>query len=79
MKKINFYTRKACLLCEEALTIVRVFESLYDLHVEVRDIETNETWLEQFHFEIPVIEAKGEFLRGNEMTYENIEAFMKRL
>lgn len=79
MKKINFYTRTKCGLCDEALTIVRVLQSLYDVEVEIRDIETEEAWFEAFHLEIPVIEGSGEFLLGNKMSYDEIEAFIKRL
>lgn len=76
MKKFYFYTRKQCLLCEEALTIIRVMESLYDIEVEVRDIETDESWLEEFHLAIPVLEGEGRFLLGNEMSYDEVEAFI---
>jgi len=79
MSKIYFYNRKQCLLCDEALAIVRIMESLYDLDVEIRDIDSNEAWFEAFHLEIPVIEGAGKFLLGNAMSYDEIETFIKRL
>lgn len=79
MPNIYFYNRKQCGLCDEALAIVRIMQSLYDVEVEIRDIESNEDWFEAYHLEIPVIEGAGKFLLGNAMSYDEIEAFIKEL
>lgn len=76
MFTINFYTRDQCLLCDEALQHLKTLQHLYDFKIDVRDIETDEQWFEEFHLVIPVIELKGQQLYGNEISLLNIEKFI---
>lgn len=78
MGKVSFYTKENCMLCEEALSFLEIMQSIYEFELDIRDIETNEAWLEEFHLAIPVIQVQDAFLYGNEMEPAQIEAFLQK-
>ena len=56
MKNVIFYTRKNCLLCEEALELMETIKKLYPFELVVKDIYEEEIYLEKYHLMIPVVE-----------------------
>ncbi len=63
MARIQFYTRRGCHLCEIML------EQLLPLlqgraEIDIRDIDSNASWLEKFDIRVPVIELDGRTISG---------------
>jgi len=77
MLSVNFYTKEHCLLCEEALTIVEILQSMYSFQINICDIHERDDWLEQYFLLIPVVEINGTKLTGNQLTYPIIEETIK--
>lgn len=74
---VHFYTKKNCTLCEEAQSLLRLLQADFDFNVEVRDIDTNDTWLEHYHIRIPVIEIGDVQIDCETMQYEQIKQFLE--
>ena len=60
MARITFYTRKDCLLCEEAAHLLRRLAPEFGLDVEEVDIETDRALLERYEESIPALTLDGE-------------------
>lgn len=78
MSIIQFYTRENCQLCEEAHILLQVLQNKYDFHIDLRNIETNETWFEKYHIIIPVIKIKNTVLNCNMIDLDVIEKAIKK-
>lgn len=76
MATVIFYTKENCLLCDEALMYLKTLQHLHQFDIDVRDIYTNEQWLEKYHLVIPVIEVDNEQLFGNDISLTNMEQFL---
>lgn len=76
MKKVIFYTKEDCLLCDEAFMYLETLQHLHSFQLEVRNIYENDLWLEKYHLTIPVIEINHQQLLGNDMSLVNIEQFI---
>lgn len=74
---VHFYTKENCSLCEEAYTLLKMFQHDYQFTIEKRDIYKNDDWLEKYQLLIPVIEIKDKLLTCEEMHYDKIEALLK--
>ncbi|HLR54983.1 MAG TPA: glutaredoxin family protein [Pseudogracilibacillus sp.] len=75
---VIFYTKQNCPLCEEAYLLLELFEEAYALDIEVRDIYTNDAWLEAYQISIPVIQIKDTILTANDMDVQRIEGALQR-
>lgn len=78
MIQINFYTKDPCPLCDEAIELLKLFENEYPHTIERRDITENIEWLRKFRTKIPVLQIQDDFLKAEEITYENLETFLKK-
>ena len=58
MKTLTVYTRRGCHLCE---VLIEELALLVDgrLLLQVRDIDTNQEWLDRWVADIPVVEFDG--------------------
>jgi len=79
LKEINFYYREQCQLCDEALDILSILKNLYTFQIKMCNINLNEEWFERYHLEIPVLEAGNRRLLGNEISFQQIESYIKSL
>ena len=61
MRRLVFYTREGCCLCQDALAIVRRVGSNHPgaFQLELRDIEADQTLLRRYLERIPVLEIDG--------------------
>lgn len=78
MTKVHFYTKEICSLCEEAEALLYLFQEAFNLDIEVRDIYTNDTWLEKYHLRIPVIEIEIAQIDCETMSYDHLRQFLKK-
>lgn len=77
MSKIQFFTKQDCLLCDEALDLVKLVIDQYDVQLEIVDIYTSDTLLEKYQLQIPVLKVKDEELYGEALTYDKIETLVQ--
>lgn len=75
---VIFYTKEKCLLCEDALDMLRSFQDDYLLIIEERDIYTNKEWLMDYQIRIPVIEINGEQLDCEEISYKALSKLLQK-
>lgn len=74
MMQIRFYTKENCSLCDDAYDLLTLFEHDYEFTVEVRDIYTNDSWLEEYQLLIPVIQIDDTLLTCEQsLQYDEIE------
>ena len=59
--EVTLYTRANCPLCDKAKAAIRAAESLYRLHIELRevDIDSHHALRERFTNDVPVIYVAG--------------------
>lgn len=78
MKTVNFYTKDMCGLCEKAEALLYMFQQDFPFKIEVRDIHTNDNWLETYQLRIPVIEIDDQRIDCEKMGYDNVKTFLNR-
>ncbi|SDO40719.1 glutaredoxin family protein [Alkalicoccus daliensis] len=57
--KLYFYTKENCPLCDKAWAKLEDLQREKNFEIEVRDIYTNDDWLEVYQIRIPVIETEN--------------------
>ncbi|MCM3443399.1 glutaredoxin family protein [Metabacillus halosaccharovorans] len=60
MKKVIFYSKENCSLCDKGLAIIHELQEEFDFEYKVVDIYQNDELLEKFQIMIPVIEIEEE-------------------
>lgn len=78
MVTVQFYTKENCSLCDEAYTLLMLFQSHYDFELEEIDIYSDDALLEEYQLLIPAVRMNDTFLTCEEMGYENLDAALKR-
>jgi glutaredoxin len=76
--RITFYTRKDCLLCDEAAHLLRRLAPEFGLEVEEVDIETDPALLERYKESIPAIALDGEPLLSAPLDESRLRAVLTR-
>lgn len=75
---IIFYTKEMCSLCDDAEALLSSLAIDYPHTIEKRDIYSREEWLLKYQLEIPVLEINGEQINCNEISFDTVEAFLKK-
>ncbi|WP_368657899.1 glutaredoxin family protein [Metabacillus halosaccharovorans] len=60
MKKVIFYSKENCSLCDKGLAIIHELQEEFDFEYKVVDIYQNDELLEKFQIMIPVVEIEEE-------------------
>ncbi len=58
-RRVTFYTKAGCHLCEQAEELLDALRAEYDLQVTAIDITTNLDIYERYKYEIPVVAVEG--------------------
>ena len=58
MVKVTLYYKEGCWLCDTAEEMLNGLTLKYDIHVNKKDIESDDELYEQYRFDIPVFEFK---------------------
>lgn len=58
MKKVIFYSKENCSLCDKGLAIIHELQEEFDFEYEVVDIYQDDELLEKFQMMIPVVEIE---------------------
>ena len=59
MRRVTFYTKPGCHLCERAEELLEDLRRDYDVHVTAIDITADLAVFERYKYEIPVIVVAG--------------------
>lgn len=61
MKRVTFYTKPDCKLCDAALYVIHRVQQSADFHLECVDIAAvgNESWMVAYGYDIPVVHIDG--------------------
>lgn len=78
MPTVILYTKEFCPLCDDAKLMLETLQNKYSYHIEIRDIHTNNNWLEQYHLLIPCIEINDKTLDASELDWHTLEQFVQR-
>lgn len=79
MRKVIFYTRQNCKLCDEALALVQTIQELEAFELEIKDIYEEEIYLEKYHLLIPVVEIGENVLYGENLRLDQLLIHLKEL
>lgn len=78
MLHINFYTKENCPLCDQALALVEMLQNDYPCTIEMRDIYSNDEWLEKYQLSIPVVNIDGLEMDCEQISFETLEAALQK-
>ncbi|WP_280769480.1 glutaredoxin family protein [Salipaludibacillus daqingensis] len=68
---VYFYTKIDCPLCEKGLDKLQALQKESFFDIEIRDIYTNDEWLEEFQIRIPVVTTtEGTVLDEGIISYD---------
>ncbi|HLR61277.1 MAG TPA: glutaredoxin family protein [Lentibacillus sp.] len=73
MQQIILYTKENCPLCDHAFAMLELLQHDYSFEIELRDIYTNDKWLEQYQLQIPVVQFRAATLNCEQISYEALE------
>ncbi|PMC34476.1 glutaredoxin [Bacillus sp. UMB0899] len=60
VKKVVFYSKENCSLCDKGLAIIHELQEEFDFEYEIVDIYQDDELLEKFQIMIPVVEIEKE-------------------
>jgi glutaredoxin len=69
MKKVLFYTRNQCGLCQDAKITLKLLEDELGFEIKEIDIDESDDLTERFGLMIPVVEMEGEILQYGQIDY----------
>lgn len=69
LKKVTFYSRSDCPLCEEGLLTLKLVQEDVPFEIEVRDIEEDDMWHEKYMLMIPVVEEHEKIIQYGQLDY----------
>src|SRR5699024_6308221 len=82
MQKVIFYMRKPCPLCDDVKTWLLMLQQEYAFEIEERstdtNIATNDTWLEKYQLQIPVVTINDVMLHANQLNVLSLERVLKQ-
>lgn len=72
MKKVHYYSRPNCHLCEEGLLTLQLVKEDIDFDLQIFNIETNDELHEKYMLMIPVVEINNEIVQYGKIDYPTI-------
>lgn len=77
MRKLIFYTKENCSLCDDAKVLLDLLRHEYPFEMDERDIYTNDVWLEEYQLMIPVVKINNITLDCEQISYDSLEKALK--
>jgi glutaredoxin len=71
-RKLIFYTKDHCSLCDLAEDLIELLKIDFDFEVEKVDIYQDDQLLEKYQLLIPVVEVDGKQVDVSGMDYDNL-------
>jgi glutaredoxin len=75
--RIQFYTRANCLLCEDAKALLAPLAKRYSLEIEMRDVDADLAWAEQYGERLPVLVIAGRERFWGRINPQLLERFIR--
>ncbi|MDO8673232.1 MAG: glutaredoxin family protein [Dehalococcoidia bacterium] len=72
LRRIKFYTKDGCHLCEEAWKMFTVVAGEFSFAITQVDITTDPQVYERFKYTIPVVEVDGEAVIGGLFSMDDL-------
>lgn len=72
MKKVTFYTKEKCFLCDEALGLLDIVQDIEPFQLEIKNIYEDDDLLEEYQLIIPVIKIEKTELFGKSINLNEI-------
>lgn len=72
MITIDFFTRKACPLCDDAEAVLDLLKNDFPFHVRKIDIENDDVLHEMMMLRVPVVVYQGETLAEGAVSSVNL-------
>lgn len=72
MKKVYYYSRPNCSLCEEGLLTMALIQEDVDFELEVINIETDDALHERYMLMIPVVVMDEEIVQYGQIDYPTV-------
>ena len=72
VKKVLFYTKNNCLLCDEAYDLLKVIQEIEPFELDVINIYKDDALLEEYQIIIPVVKIDDEELYGDSLKMTSI-------
>ena len=69
LKKVTFYSRPDCPLCEEGLLTLKLVQEDVPFDIEIRNIEEDDKLHEKYMLMIPVVEEQGRMIQYGRLDY----------
>ncbi|WP_431027847.1 glutaredoxin family protein [Lysinibacillus sp. LZ02] len=69
MKKVIFYSRPHCSLCEEGILTLKLVQEEIRFKIEVLNIEEDDALHEKYMLMIPVVEKDGMMIQYGQLDY----------
>lgn len=69
MKKVQYYSRKNCSLCDEGLLILKLIQEDVEMDIQIIDIEQDDELHEKYMLMIPVVVYNGEVVQFGRIDY----------
>ena len=69
LKKVTFYSRPDCPLCEEGLLTLKLVQEDVPFDIKVRNIEEDDELHEKYMLMIPVVEEQGRMVQYGRLDY----------
>ena len=69
LKKVTFYSRPDCPLCEEGLLTLKLVQEDVPFDIEIRNIEEDDKLHEKYMLMIPVVEEQGRMVQYGRLDY----------
>ncbi|MGM9950590.1 MAG: glutaredoxin family protein [Lysinibacillus sp.] len=72
LKKVTFYSRPDCPLCEEGLLTLKLVQEDVPFDIEVRNIEEDDMLHERYMLMIPVVEEREKIIQYGRLDYATL-------
>ncbi|MBY6036835.1 glutaredoxin family protein [Fictibacillus nanhaiensis] len=72
-KKVVFYTKIHCPLCDEAHTLLQELQSKFSFQIQTVNIYEKDQLIEKYGLMIPVVEVDGEEIDYGRISFEKVK------
>ncbi len=77
MKRLVFYTKPDCPLCEKAFVIIKKTQSQINFEIDIKNITLDQNLFDRYCFDIPVIEIDGVMRFKGRVSEEELKAALR--
>lgn len=76
--KVEIYTKAACSLCEQALTVLEHVRTRLPFELTQTELSPGTALYEQYRYDLPVVWVDGELVFRHQVSLRELEARVRR-